>query len=359
MTRSNSLSNAGCLSRVSWIVRISQAKDACVLLPIGVIQRGVRVAVMYSRRPPTLDDVALVAELMDACVRVDGGAQGASVEHVLDDWREVDLAEEAVLVLSPDGTAAGYADVVNRAFVSLSVYGYVHPEHRGRGIGAWLVGWGEEWIRNRIHLAPEGDAVVVRHYVISTSEDTRRLLGNRGYEAVRGTYVMEVELEVPPPPPNWPEGLRLRAFVPERDSRAVFEAVEDAFRDVWGRPRGTFERFAGRMEGEGFDPSLWFVAVDGDEIAGAVLCRTVAGEGWVDVVGVRRPWRGRGLGLALLRHAFAEYHRRGVSKVELSVDAQSVTGAPRLYGRAGMRTTSSYVVYQKELRPGGYSGPSA
>lgn len=318
-----------------------------------------RLPAGYSCRPPTLDDVALVAELMAACVRVDGGAQGTTVEHVLDDWRDVDLGEEAVLVLAPDGTAAGYADVINRAFVSLSVYGYVHPEHRKRGIGAWLVGWGEGWMRDRLYLAPEGAAVVVKHYVISTSEDTRRLLESRGYEAVRGTYVMEVQLEDPPPPPDWPEGLGLRAFVPERDGREVFEAVEDAFEDVWGRPRGTYERFAGRMEGEGFDASLWFVAVDGDEIAGAVLCRTVAGEGWVDVVGVRRPWRGRGLGLALLRHAFAEYHRRGVRKVELSVDAQSVTGAPRLYGRAGMRTTSSYVVYQKELRPGEDSGPSA
>jgi mycothiol synthase len=75
-------------------------------------------------------------------------------------------------------------------------------------------------------------------------------------------------------------------------------------------------------------------------------------EGWVDVVGVRRPWRNRGLGLALLRHAFAEYHRRGVRKVGLSVDAESVTSAPRLYGRAGMSVKSSYVIYVKELRSG-------
>ena len=72
----------------------------------------------------------------------------------------------------------------------------------------------------------------------------------------------------------------------------------------------------------------------------------------MDVVGVRRPWRRRGLGLALLRHAFGEYRRRGVRRIELSVDAGSVTGAPRLYGRAGMRQKTVYVVYQKELRPG-------
>ena len=306
----------------------------------------------YSSRPPTPDDAVMVADLMVACVRADGGEEGTSVGHVLDDWQEVDLAEEAVLVIAPEGSVAGYADVVNRAFVSLSVYGYVHPEHRGRGIGSWLVGWGEDWMRTRMHLAPDGSRVVVKHYVVSTSEDTRRLLENSGYGAVRGTHVMEIELDDEPPEPVWPEGLGLRAFVPGRDDREVFEAVEDAFRDVWGRPRGTLERFVGMTENENFDPSLWFLAVEGGEIAGTLLCKTVAGEGWVDVVGVRRPWRRRGLGLALLRQAFAAYRRRGVRRVELSVDAGSVTGAPRLYGRAGMRLKTGYVVHQKELRPG-------
>ena len=311
----------------------------------------------YSSRPPAPEDAVAVAGLMAACVRADGGAEGTSVEHVLDDWHEIDLRGEAVLVLGPDGYVAGYADVVNRAFVSLTVYGYVHPEHRGMGIGAWLVGWGEDWARRRIRLAPEGARVLVKHYVISTNTGARRLLEDAGYEGVRGTYVMEIYLEADSPEPAWSEGLAVRTFVPGRDERAVFEAVEDAFRDVWDRPRGTFERFVAMTQNENFDPSLWFLATEGEEIAGAALCKTVAGEGWVDVVGVRRPWRRRGLGLALLRHAFGEYHRRGVRRVELSVDAGSVTGAPRLYGRAGMRQKTVYVVYQKELRSGSDSPP--
>ena len=307
----------------------------------------------YSSRPPVPGDAVAVADLLAACVHADGGAEGTGVEHVLDDWHGMDLSEEAVLVLDPYGGAAGYADVVNRAFVSLSVYGYVHPDYRGCGIGSCLVGWGEKWMEERMRLAPEGARVVVKHYVISTSEDTRKLLENDAYEAVRGTYVMGIDLEREPPEPEWPEELAVRTFVPGRDERVVFEAVEDAFRDVWGRPRGTFSFFVGMTKSENFDPSLWFLAMDGGEIAGMLLCKTVAGEGWVDVVGVRRPWRRRGLGLSLLRHAFRECRRRGVRQVELSVDAGSVTEAPRLYGRAGMRLKTGYVVYQKELRPGG------
>lgn len=306
----------------------------------------------FSRRPPTIDDAGVVADLLAACVRIDGGAEGDGVEHVLDDWHEIDLQDEAVLVLALDGTTAGYADVVNRAFVNLTVYGYVHPEHRGRGVGSWLVAWGEGWMQERAHLAPEGTGVAVKHYVVSTNGDARRLLEDRGYGATRGTYVMEIDLYDEPPGPRWPEGLTVRTFVPGRDDRVAFEAVEDAFRDVWDRPPGKFERFVGMMENDNFDPSLWFLAVDGAEVAGTLLGKVVEGDGWVDVVGVRGSWRRRGLGLALLRHAFAEYRRRGIGNVQLSVDAESVTGAPRLYGKAGMRLRTAYVVYRKELRPG-------
>ncbi|MDQ3942197.1 MAG: GNAT family N-acetyltransferase [Actinomycetota bacterium] len=293
-----------------------------------------------------------MAILISACQIADTGVTDMSVEVMLDDWHSLDLAEEAVIVTSPDGRTAAYADVLNRSFVIVSIYGYVHPDYRGMGLGSYLVAWGERWTRDHMPQAQENARVVAQHYINSANEAARRLLENSGYTPVRGIYVMEIKLEEAPPLPHWPADLSVRTFVPDRDERAVFEAVEDAFRDMWGRPRGTFERFVGMTKAESFDPSLWFLALEGEEIAGVTLCKTLAGEGWVDVVGVRRPWRNRGLGLALLRHAFTEYHRRGTPRVSLSVDAESVTGAPRLYGRAGMRVRESYVIHLKELRPG-------
>jgi mycothiol synthase len=306
----------------------------------------------YTTRAPTREDAEAVAALISACQIADTGETDMSVEEMLDDWHPLDLAEEAVIVTAPDGRVAAYADVLNRSFVTVSVYGYVHPDLRGIGVGSYLVAWGERWTRDRMPQAQENARVVVQHYINSANEGARRLLEDSGYTPVRGIYVMEIRLDEVPPLPRWPADISVRTFVPGRDERAVFEAVEDAFRDMWGRPRGTFERFVGMTEAESFDPSLWFMAVEGDEIAGVTLCKTLAGEGWVDVVGVRRPWRNRGLGLALLRHAFTEYHRRGARKVGLSVDAASITGAPRLYGRAGMCVRESYTIHLKELRPG-------
>ncbi len=306
----------------------------------------------YVTRAPRRDDAEAVAALMYATELADNGTSDMSLEELLDDWHSLDLAEEAVAVVAPDGTIAAYADVLNRSFVTVSVYGYVHPEFRGLGMGTYLISWGETWTRERIPNAPEDARVVVQHYINRANEKGQSLLKSLGYAPVRGVYVMETELHEASPQPRWPAGISVRTFVPKRDERATFEAVEDAFRDMWGRPRGTLERFVGRTEQQSFDPSLWFLAVDGDEIAGLTLCKTLAGEGWVDVVGVRRPWRNRGLGLALLRYALAEYHRRGIQKVALSVDAESITGAPRLYGRAGMRVKESYAIYLKELRQG-------
>ncbi|MGH2515177.1 MAG: GNAT family N-acetyltransferase, partial [Ktedonobacterales bacterium] len=93
-------------------------------------------------------------------------------------------------------------------------------------------------------------------------------------------------------------------------------------------------------------------AMDGDQIAGFSLCRPEEGMGWVDDLGIRRPWRRRGLALALLLASFGEFYRRGERVVGLSVDAQSLTGATRLYEKAGMRPSREWKVFEKELRPG-------
>ena len=104
---------------------------------------------------------------------------------------------------------------------------------------------------------------------------------------------------------------------------------------------------------EPFDPSLWFLAEDGQELAGVCLCRPErhgdADLGWVSVLGVRRPWRRRGLGLALL-HAFAELRGRGKRRLGLGVDGSSPTGAVQLYERAGMRVARRFDFYERELR---------
>jgi ribosomal protein S18 acetylase RimI-like enzyme len=172
---------------------------------------------------------------------------------------------------------------------------------------------------------------------------------------------MVIELDSPPPAPDLVEGITMRPFVRYQEEPAVIRAVRDAFRDHWGYVEGPFEDELKEslywMENDRyFDPSLWFLALDGDEIAGVSLCYPIRIEdpdmGWVSTLGVRRPWRRKGLGLALLRYSFGEFHRRGKRKVGLGVDADSLTGATRLYEKAGMHVHRQYASYEKELRAG-------
>jgi mycothiol synthase len=179
------------------------------------------------------------------------------------------------------------------------------------------------------------------------------LLEKHGFKLVRTFWRMKIELEELPPAPTWPAGITVRTFTPGME-HAVFEADEEAFQDHWGHIPGRFEEWERwTLKREGFDPSLWFLAMDGDEVAGFSLCKDEkeAG-GWVHVLGVRRPWRRKGVGLALLHHAFGEFYRRGIGNVYLGVDSQNLTGATRLYERAGMHVVRRNFSYEKELRAG-------
>jgi len=172
---------------------------------------------------------------------------------------------------------------------------------------------------------------------------------------------MRIDMDGPVSDPEWPEGITLKPYDHETDAEAVYLADIEAFRDHFGFIEQPFEDgfrdFMQMMTGyENFDPTLWFIAMDGDEIAGISLCRPNSYDdpdlGFVNTLAVRRPWRKRGLGLALLRHSFNEFYRRGRRKVGLGVDAENLTGALRLYEKAGMHVHRQYNLYEKELRPG-------
>jgi mycothiol synthase len=303
-------------------------------------------------RPTSIDDAGAVAAVIAACQLADTGKAETTAEEILDDWQAIDLAEDAAVVVAPNGHVVANADILNRSYISVSVYGYVHPEHRGLGMGRALVEWGESWAHDRMDNAPEDARVVAQHYLPAANAVARELRESLDYAPVRGVYTMEIELPEPPPSPEWPDGVTVRTFVPGQDEQAVYETVEESFRDLWGRPKNTFERFLTFTRADSFDPDLWFLAEDRGEISGICLCKIVAGQAVVETVGVLRPWRGRGLGLAMLRHAFGVFHQRCVHTAWLSVDAESITGAPRLYQRAGMHVTGTYIIHQKELRAG-------
>ena len=306
-------------------------------------------------RAPTMDDLEAATELFAACDVAEWGEAEYTLEDLRADWRspEITLETDAWVVLAPGGHLVGYAAVFNRENVRFYADVYVHPEHCGRGIGTHLARLSEARARQLEPEAPPETRVNLLNTISSVNEPGRRLLEDEGYALTRHFWRMRIDLDEMPPPPEWHNGVAIRTFVPERDDYATFEAMEESFKDHWGYLPWRFDSFKqGLIEREDFDPNLWFLAMDGDKIAGGALCHSYPDEGWVNILGVRRPWRRQGLGLGLLLHSFREFYQRGQRKVSLGVDSQSQTGATRLYRRAGMQVVRQFDTYEKELRPG-------
>ena len=308
-----------------------------------------------SIRAPAAEDLAAVVRLIRECELAEHGEAEAEADDLLGDWQwsGFDPSADAWLVAGPGGEIAGYADVWARnQFRQFNCVGYVQPRRCGNGIGRRLLRLMEERARELMARAPRDGRATLNNIVSHTNERARRLLEEEGYRPVRYYWRMVIQMDGPPPPPQWPDGITVRSFLRGNDERPVYAAVQEAFQDNEGFVPTSFEDWSNFMiERETFDPGLWFLAVDGEDVAGVALCPSYPGSGWVRQVAVRRPWRRRGIALALLRQAFGEFYRRGKREVGLVVDSYNLSGARDLYERAGMRVARQHDSYEKEIRP--------
>ena len=304
-------------------------------------------------REPVPDDAEAIAGLVNAVTIAEIGipyTTGNDVRNGLTSPRDGEILPET-LVLDADGSVIGYTQVTDASEDAVLLLVWVHPRLWGRGLNAWLIRRDEARVAER---SPAGAAVHVSCF--GGNEGAVRLFRALGYELVRTFWVMEIDLTEGPPPAVIDAGIRIRTFERERDERPVHAALAEAFEDHWGSAFSSFERWLhDEIEGEGsrFDATLWFVAVDGEEVVGAASCTAGSAQdesiAQVTLLGVRRPWRRRGAGLALLRTAFGEFHRRGIARAQLGVDSASPTGATRLYERAGMHAVRSWEVWGKRV----------
>lgn len=318
----------------------------------------------YFMRGATLDDLPEAVEMFNACSQKLIGTNEVTLEGYRREWEIpiLNLPEDVKVVVAPDGSIAGCQEVWDLfdPHTRINTWGRVHPDHQGRGIATALLRWAEVRARRAIPRAPAGARVVMLNWINSQDTAANEAMRRAGFDLIRHSYRMRIDMAEAPPAPVWPDGITLRRFDPDRDLETVAWTDREAFRDHWGFVERPFEQdlqmFRHWMSEPRFDPTLWLVAMRGDEVAGISLCDPYTeddlDQGWVGSLGVLRQFRKQGLGLALLRHSFGELYRRGQRAVGLGVDAYNLTGALRLYEKAGMRVYRKNNTYEKELRSG-------
>jgi mycothiol synthase len=306
----------------------------------------------YIFRPPLMAEAQGVADLIAARDIADYGSTDANVEEVQNYWEapRFDLAQDARIIVAPDGLIVGYEEVYPRSAERLEYDGFVHPRETGRGFGTLLLRWAEARARERVGEMQAAGQVILRGNTAAVDVNASAMFNAEGFALVRQFWRMEIEMTAPPDRPVWPAGITLRTLRLDRDEPIVHATIIEAFADHWGYVAPSFEDWMQIVvQADNFDPTLTFIAQARNEVVGVAVCR-YRDMGWVGQLAVRRPWRKRGLGLALLLQAFNEFYRRGDRAVGLGVDAQSLTGATRLYEKAGMRVTRQYDTYEKVIR---------
>jgi mycothiol synthase len=291
-------------------------------------------------RPATTDDAERVTDLIGECELVADGEREIDLEDIRSEWQRpsLDLSRDSMLVFDGE-RLVGWAMVFRTR-----AEGDVHPDFIGRGIGTALLGWTE-----RRALEVEGGRPVRVGQTVSENYRTAiALLTEAGYRPRWTSWMLEIRHDdLPPAPPELPPGIEIRQYRPGAEEREIHALIEEAFGEWEDRQPSRYEDWLATTIGrEDFEPWCLPVAVDGDLIVGTEFMIPYSFGGWVQQLAVGRTHRGRGLGRALLQHAFGEFYRRGKPQVGLSTDSR--TGALGLYEHVGMKVKRSYTNFAKE-----------
>jgi mycothiol synthase len=308
-------------------------------------------------------DLPEIVRVVNAEMAADGVNERESVETLAAEFRHASDAFDAsrdVLLGEIDGVVVG---TVRTSWVDATdgtreyrSRGSVDPAWRRRGIGRRLLHAARELMKARASEYPTDRPTVAGMWIDEKQLGRTALARSEGYVPVRWFFEMERPLAELPQLLPIPDGLDVRPVTVD-DAPRIWSADHDAFQDHWGGWDPSEASMRRWIESKEFDPDLFVIAWDGDEIAGAVLNAVYVDEnaelglkrGWLDSVFTRRAWRGRGLARALIGRSLHLLAERGLETAALGVDADNPSGALRLYESCGFAVANRGSAWQRPL----------
>ena len=324
----------------------------------GLILRGFRGEVDYPK----------IVAILHGCADADGLERSEKLEDVVNTYAHLHNSDPYtdMLFAKVNGEVVGYSRIWWAVEGSGQWIGFqlgnVLPPWRRKGIGSILLRFNEERLsqiatqHKESGQLPADAACMMDNYASSTEIDRINLLERRGYQAVRYSFEMvRPDLEYIPDLPL-PLGVEVRPIAPEH-IRSIWEASNDAFRDHWGYIPDPWEEFERFMNDPDYDPSLWRVAWQGDQVVGMVLSfidkdqNEIYGRerGYTENICVRRAWRKQGVAKALIALSLIALKEHGMTEAGLGVDAENTSGALHLYESMGYRVVKRSTIYRKPV----------
>jgi mycothiol synthase len=300
-------------------------------------------------KPASVDKQTQICELIAECDRVAGFPPTVDEAQLEDEWSGLhfNLVSDSWLVTTPHDEPVAYAQLWSMGPKTLVSFGVVHPAYRRLSLGSYLVDCVEHRAPRHPIYAPD---LTLFSIVLPTESTALDLLIQRGYKKERSFFHMEMSLRNLATAPQIP-GLVISAFDPISEPALFHSTMETGFQDHWDfSPTPFDEWWQEQTSRPSYDPTLWWIARINNEVAGAVDGSVGQdGLGYINGIAVLRKWRRRGIGAALLSHSFTELKKRGLERVALGVDSESLTGATRLYERQGMQVKVQFDLYGKSL----------
>ncbi|MET3370381.1 GNAT family N-acetyltransferase [Arthrobacter sp. M2012083] len=316
-------------------------------------------------RPATMEDVDNWAGLIARTAAVENPVwyeKHGDLVHVLESTKNPPETS-TLLGLDSDGVARAYGRITkNPAGDKATGMACVDPEWQQRGIGSAVLVWQEGQVRTRFQSDQAmGHTTAPPRLRIQTEEQHEHqatLLMGHGYGAVRWFNEMHRPLSQQLPEAPLSAGLELRTLDPSL-FEPVRQAHNDAFRDHWGSEPRDEESWRFTLEEPTARHDLSAVVIDSDtgEVAGYQLTSfdpdSAANrgfkEGYTELLGVRRAYRGRGIAQALLADAMQRYASAGMNVASLDVDSANPTGALQLYLGMGYAPVNRSMTWEKML----------
>ncbi len=318
-------------------------------------------------RPLCFADAREYASTATAIAKRAGTDERFDVDDTLVMWRDpsFDLASSSLGIFTASGLLAAYVIVWSRSKTPVRpwVNWGVHPDYHGRNLSRRLLGWADEKADEIIKRCPPDARFRLQAGTPAGYSYEENALAQAGYLPDRTYYEMRITMQRRPQVPDFPPDIVIKPYQHEADLPQFVEVFRNSFSDHYGYVEEPFEHDVAEFRhwfkhDKNFDPSLVLLTVDqGRKIGTGCLLAMKEnprhpGTGYIDIVGVRRGYRRRGLAQAMLIHSFATYWDRGMTTVALEVDGASLTNAVALYEKVGMYVHQSFVSYVKTIRDG-------